>query len=162
RRSGGKPGKGDNVRGPPRVRGLHRAGGEGHDRADRFRWTAGGNDGSRRPVPDAARADRATRHRHARDESSRRNLPPADRPRRGWCPRRPSPAPVAAVSVGRPGVAPNRVDPQRAAGVLISELTSETAEWDAFVRASDDGSPFHLTAWRRAVEETFGFRSHFL
>ena len=35
-------------------------------------------------------------------------------------------------------------------------------EWDAFVRASDDGSPFHLTAWKHAVETTFGHRPHYL
>lgn len=31
-------------------------------------------------------------------------------------------------------------------------------EWDAFVRASDDGTPFQLTAWQRAVEATYGVR----
>lgn len=44
----------------------------------------------------------------------------------------------------------------------IRELTSEAVEWDAFVRASADGSPFHLTAWKHAVEETFGHRPHYL
>ena len=37
-----------------------------------------------------------------------------------------------------------------------------TMEWDAFVRTSAEGSPFHLTAWKRAVERTFGLRSHYL
>ncbi len=46
--------------------------------------------------------------------------------------------------------------------MLIEELESEVAEWDAFVRASEDGSPFHLTAWRRVVAETFGLRSYYL
>jgi len=44
----------------------------------------------------------------------------------------------------------------------ITELGTEAAEWDAFVRASGEGSPFHLTAWKRAVERTFGMRAHYL
>ncbi len=44
----------------------------------------------------------------------------------------------------------------------ISELGTETVEWDAFVRAAADGTPFHLTAWKRAVEESFGHRAHYL
>ena len=44
----------------------------------------------------------------------------------------------------------------------VAELSRETVEWDAFVRASGDGSPFHLTAWKRAVERTFGHRAHYL
>src|SRR2546430_7416297 len=42
----------------------------------------------------------------------------------------------------------------------ITELRTETAEWDAFVRASGEGSPFQLVAWKRAVERTFGLRAH--
>lgn len=44
----------------------------------------------------------------------------------------------------------------------ITELRGETVEWDGFVRASADGTPFHLTAWRRAVEESFGHRPYYL
>ena len=44
----------------------------------------------------------------------------------------------------------------------IRELGSQTADWDAFVRTSRSGSPFHLTAWKRAVEATFGHRPHYL
>jgi FemAB-related protein (PEP-CTERM system-associated) len=44
----------------------------------------------------------------------------------------------------------------------VRELTGESVEWDAFVRASSDGSPFHLTSWKKAVEETFGHRPHYL
>src|SRR5438094_8134704 len=43
-----------------------------------------------------------------------------------------------------------------------TELRTETAEWDAFVRASGEGSPFQLVAWKRAVERTFGLRAHYL
>ena len=35
-------------------------------------------------------------------------------------------------------------------------------EWDAFVRSTPGGSPFHLLAWKRAVETAFGHRSHYL
>ena len=34
--------------------------------------------------------------------------------------------------------------------------------WDAFVKRHDDGTVFHLTAWKRAIERAFGFRSHYL
>lgn len=44
----------------------------------------------------------------------------------------------------------------------ITELTNELPEWDAFVRRSPDGSPFHLTAWKGAVEAAFGHRAHYL
>jgi FemAB-related protein (PEP-CTERM system-associated) len=46
--------------------------------------------------------------------------------------------------------------------IQVDELTTELGDWDAFVRASDQGSPFHLTAWKQAVQETFGHRSHYL
>jgi FemAB-related protein (PEP-CTERM system-associated) len=46
--------------------------------------------------------------------------------------------------------------------VEITELGTRADEWDAFVRASDAGTPFHLIAWKRAVEETFGHRPHYL
>jgi FemAB-related protein (PEP-CTERM system-associated) len=44
----------------------------------------------------------------------------------------------------------------------IVELRTETIEWDAFVRTVDEGTPFHLTAWKRAVEHAFGLRAHYL
>lgn len=44
--------------------------------------------------------------------------------------------------------------------VAVTTSDIDPVEWDAFVRASDDGSPFHLTAWKRAVEETYGRRTH--
>ncbi|MBI1893443.1 MAG: FemAB family PEP-CTERM system-associated protein [Candidatus Rokubacteria bacterium] len=46
--------------------------------------------------------------------------------------------------------------------LAVTELRAETVEWDAFVRASADGSPFHLTAWKRVVEEIFDHRPHYL
>ena len=44
----------------------------------------------------------------------------------------------------------------------IRSLTTEVVEWDAFVRSTPGGSPFHLVAWKRAVESTFGHRAHYL
>lgn len=44
----------------------------------------------------------------------------------------------------------------------IRPLTTETVEWDAFVRSAPGGSPFHLIAWKRAVESAFGHRPHYL
>jgi FemAB-related protein (PEP-CTERM system-associated) len=35
-------------------------------------------------------------------------------------------------------------------------------QWDDFVLAHPYGSPFHLTAWKRSIEETFGYRSYCL
>lgn len=52
-----------------------------------------------------------------------------------------------------------------AAGSAVMEvrpLTTESVEWDAFVRATAGGSPFHLTAWKRAVEATFHHRPEYL
>ena len=44
----------------------------------------------------------------------------------------------------------------------VRPLGSETLDWDAFVRSAPGGSPFHLLAWKRAVERTFGHRAHYL
>lgn len=41
-------------------------------------------------------------------------------------------------------------------------LTTETVEWDAFVRGAPGGSPFHLLAWKRAVQSAFGHPPHYL
>jgi FemAB-related protein (PEP-CTERM system-associated) len=44
----------------------------------------------------------------------------------------------------------------------ITELRTKTFDWDEFVQASAEGTPFHLTAWKRGVEEAFGHRAHYL
>ncbi|HKW94411.1 MAG TPA: FemAB family XrtA/PEP-CTERM system-associated protein [Methylomirabilota bacterium] len=44
----------------------------------------------------------------------------------------------------------------------IRTLATETVDWDAFVRSTTGGSPFHLIAWKRAVESTFRHRAHYL
>jgi FemAB-related protein (PEP-CTERM system-associated) len=36
------------------------------------------------------------------------------------------------------------------------------ASWDAFVLEHEHGSPFHLTAWKKVVEETYGYRAEYL
>lgn len=36
------------------------------------------------------------------------------------------------------------------------------AVWDHFVEKHELGSPFHLTAWKEVIEETFGYRPHYL
>ena len=46
--------------------------------------------------------------------------------------------------------------------MLVRPLTTETMDWDAFVRGTPGSSPFHLIAWKRAVEATFGHRPHYL
>ena len=38
----------------------------------------------------------------------------------------------------------------------------DAAAWDEFVLAHPHGSPFHLTAWKKSVEETFGYEPHYL
>src|SRR3989338_6906365 len=43
----------------------------------------------------------------------------------------------------------------------VRVLTDETIEWDAFVREAPDGSPFHLIAWKRAVQTAFGHRPRY-
>jgi FemAB-related protein (PEP-CTERM system-associated) len=40
--------------------------------------------------------------------------------------------------------------------------TAAFPDWDEFVRSDPAGSPFHLLAWRRAVERAFGLRPHYL
>lgn len=38
----------------------------------------------------------------------------------------------------------------------------DAAAWDAYVEAHALGTPFHLLAWKRSIEQTFGFRSTYL
>jgi len=53
------------------------------------------------------------------------------------------------------------------ASQLSSEALSvtthvEPAEWDAYVRAHANGSPFHLMAWQRVIQDTFGHQPRHL
>ena len=45
--------------------------------------------------------------------------------------------------------------------VRLLDAQAEPA-WDAFVRAHPMGGPFHLPAWKRAIEESFGYRPYCL
>jgi FemAB-related protein (PEP-CTERM system-associated) len=44
----------------------------------------------------------------------------------------------------------------------VRPLTGESIEWDAFVRSTPGGSPFHLLAWKRAVESSFRHHPHYV
>src|SRR5271154_4037515 len=47
--------------------------------------------------------------------------------------------------------------------LIVSELAPDQIEqWDAFVLNHVDGSPFHMNAWRRVVEDAFGYQAHYL
>ncbi len=44
--------------------------------------------------------------------------------------------------------------------IFIRTFQGEDASaWDAFVNRHPHGTPFHLTAWKRCIENTFGFQS---
>ena len=40
----------------------------------------------------------------------------------------------------------------------LSKNSESTRSWDSFVQAHPHGSPFHLAAWQRVIEESFGHR----
>ncbi|EGV28496.1 FemAB-related protein, PEP-CTERM system-associated [Thiorhodococcus drewsii AZ1] len=40
--------------------------------------------------------------------------------------------------------------------------TDEAARWDAFVQAHPHGTFFHLSGWKKVLEQAFGHRTHFL
>ena len=45
----------------------------------------------------------------------------------------------------------------------INELETRTySQWDQFVLRHPHGSPFHLIAWKKTMEDTFGYRPHYL
>jgi FemAB-related protein (PEP-CTERM system-associated) len=39
---------------------------------------------------------------------------------------------------------------------------ADEPKWDAFVRAQPEGSPFHLIAWKRTLEQVFGYKPMYL
>ena len=52
------------------------------------------------------------------------------------------------------------VDPM---SVCVSEFQPhDHAEWDQFVLAHSHASPFHLLAWKKTIEESFGYRPVYL
>ncbi len=46
--------------------------------------------------------------------------------------------------------------------VVRSPQESDWPAWDEFVLGHELGTPFHLTAWRRTIESTFGYRPYYL
>ncbi len=54
-------------------------------------------------------------------------------------------------------------NPEVSAPVRVRVFEPErAAEWDRFVLSAPSGSPFHLTAWMRAVQKTFGFEPRYI
>ena len=47
-------------------------------------------------------------------------------------------------------------------GTQVEPFQGQREEWDAFVEQSPKGTFFHLLGWRDVLEETFGFRTHYL
>ena len=53
--------------------------------------------------------------------------------------------------------------PQIPASVRVQPFSQDISErWDSFVLAHPQGSLFHLTAWKRAIENTFGYESRYV
>jgi FemAB-related protein (PEP-CTERM system-associated) len=47
--------------------------------------------------------------------------------------------------------------------IRVQEFQEQYAKaWDTFVLGHQHGSPFHLLAWRRSIEETFGYTPRYL
>ncbi len=38
----------------------------------------------------------------------------------------------------------------------------DDARWDEFVQSHRHGSPFHLSAWRKSIEATYGYEPRYL
>jgi len=45
---------------------------------------------------------------------------------------------------------------------VCSVQPHDFAAWDAFVQSHPCGSPFHLIAWKKTIEEIFPYRAHYL
>jgi FemAB-related protein (PEP-CTERM system-associated) len=53
--------------------------------------------------------------------------------------------------------------PEKSTAVEIRSLeVSDFSRWDDFVFAHPHGSPFHLIAWKKSIEEAFGYTSWYL
>jgi FemAB-related protein (PEP-CTERM system-associated) len=46
--------------------------------------------------------------------------------------------------------------------IQVQPYAGEQNEWDRFVHATPGGTFFHLIGWKEVLEETFGFRAHYL
>src|SRR5271166_6121852 len=68
----------------------------------------------------------------------------------------PAYAEIEMAVVRSPTVAPEL----ESGAVTIKDFSSEIAdEWDLFIASSPQATPFHSTAWMRALEKTFGYEN---
>jgi FemAB-related protein (PEP-CTERM system-associated) len=44
----------------------------------------------------------------------------------------------------------------------LEQTEADLAAWDRFVFEHPHGSPFHLIAWKKSIEQTFGYKPHYL
>ena len=44
----------------------------------------------------------------------------------------------------------------------IRRLTNGDDEWDSYVKTNEQATLYHLTAWKRIIECTFGHRTDYL
>lgn len=55
------------------------------------------------------------------------------------------------------------IQPQPEVGLTIERFDSpDSSQWDSFVHAHPHGSPFHLIAWKKTIEEAFGYKPVYL
>ncbi len=59
-----------------------------------------------------------------------------------------------------PGGSPESAPPP--ARVAVAAASTAERDWDGYARQAPEAGFFHLSGWRRVVEETFGHRAHYL
>src|SRR5262245_20522197 len=69
--------------------------------------------------------------------------------------------PVTSRYMALDGVCECSLQSEVDSSVSVSEKF-DSVQWDAFVRSHQNGSAFHLTAWQRTIERTFGHTPHHL
>src|SRR5947209_18322743 len=70
--------------------------------------------------------------------------------------------PIAVpIRVPRPGSGGTLVSPVEVVTVRDFREQDRNA-WDRFVLDHPDGSPFHLIAWKKSIEQTFGYKAMYL
>jgi FemAB-related protein (PEP-CTERM system-associated) len=50
----------------------------------------------------------------------------------------------------------------KTAPLVVRPFQDDHEAWDRFVCEHSSGSPFHLTAWKKSIEQTFGYESKYL
>src|SRR6266545_2660183 len=145
--------------------GLRASHGQRALRNDRLGGHSGRDDSPRGPLPHPAKEHRATDHREPGHQQGHRSRAGRDLRRVAACRRWAVARRRAAGALGWQGSPAYREDSPGRDAVMPLEvlpLTSDGIEWDAFVRSTPGGSPFHLVAWKRAVESSFGHRPHYV